>query len=384
MLTQLFIQGKGFNALQLLALLQQVWPQGTVLEGKGDSTTGFKTPWVPRDASDWFGCAKRVAQYTRSAKFGIPPAIKDEKSQQFWFKIGGRLISIQAGTLYARDCGKFGVQQKGAPSALSKSPDGKDKKIEISYSGLYLHLLDNNPQLDSKTTATALRAIMKGHDAPDNYWPLPLLASVMFISEVARNHTAFHTGLMLLDLIEKGIGVDGSDFQYDLKNSLWSPAMINAIVSRSDTRTITMAKEGGINLIEPGSEASMVAKGMGMGVMSHQLSESGGAFDLEGKGSFLGQTLNSADPDGPMTLTRRKEATLLIRWLSLALKSAHPDLPVGVGSRNIQFEYSKAYELDDYFDPSKLNSMLDRQYVLPLLIRRAASLDCMITETKLS
>ena len=68
---------------------------------------------------------------------------------------------------------------------MKESPDGFQKKIEISYSGLYSHLLDNNPQLDSKATAAALPAILKGGAAADNFWALPLLASVMFISEVA-------------------------------------------------------------------------------------------------------------------------------------------------------------------------------------------------------
>ena len=39
---------------------------------------------------------------------------------------------------------------------------------------------------------------------------LPLLATVMFVSEVGRNHTAFHTTLMMLDLIEKSVKIDTS------------------------------------------------------------------------------------------------------------------------------------------------------------------------------
>ena len=309
----------------------------------------------------------------------------DDKGQQFWFKIGGRLISIQAGTLYARDCGKFNSGAKGAPAALNQSPDGFKKKIDISYSGLYSHLLDSNPMIDSKATAAAMRDIMKGAAASDNYWPLPLLASVMFLSEVARNHTAFHSGLMMLDLIEKGVSIDTSQFQYNLANCLWSPQMIDAIVSKKETKGIAVAtedKDAKLNPIQAGSEKTLIEKGMGMGVMSHQFSESGGAFDLEGGGSYRGAKLPK-EGDAPMTLTRRKEATLLIRWVSIALKSAHPKLKVGVGSDNVKFDYSKAYDFADYFDDDKAKGMLDLKYVLPLLLARADTLDCMIVEPKL-
>ena len=62
MLTQLFIEGKAYDALHLLALMQQVWPKSAKPSGSGDTPKGWSDPWTPTTAAEWYWCAKRMAQ----------------------------------------------------------------------------------------------------------------------------------------------------------------------------------------------------------------------------------------------------------------------------------------------------------------------------------
>ena len=86
-----------------------------------------------------------------------------------------------------------------------------------------------------------------------------------------------------------------------------------------------------------------------------------------------------------MTSTRRKEATLLIRWSALAIKSRKPDIRVGVGWEDVQFKFGRAYEFDaDYFDSAKAALMMDRTYFVPAVVDRVDSLECQLTATDLA
>ncbi|AHG93838.1 hypothetical protein J421_6303 (plasmid) [Gemmatirosa kalamazoonensis] len=370
MLTSLTINRVTYDAVHLLSLLQQAYPQQSPpASGNGADAKGWQTPWKPDAAREWFWCAKRIARYTRKEKFDIGTAT-DAPGAQFWFDVGGQLISIAANTLYARYHGAVPtVPPKGAPGKL---------KAEISYAGIYMKLLEDHQNHVSDTaTAAAIRAILSGGTAAGNDQALTLLVSVMFLSEVARNHTAFHTGLMLLDLIEKGIKVDTSTFQYTLQNSLCNPGTIDALVARRTVPTTPVPKLTGEADVKPasGGEQAIVAAGMGLAPMSHALSESGGALDLAGRGRFVpAQT----QPTDPMSQTRRKEATLLIRWLFEALKKKG-GVEVAVGDGAIAFDRSQPYNFDDrYFADTPGAGMMDMVHAMPLLAQRASTLDCML------
>ncbi len=185
MLTQLIVNGESLNAVQLLALLQQAYPSQTKPEGEGT----FKKPWVLKTPEGWFWAAKKVAVHTRIHKFEVPTSKELEDvdgSTEYWFNVAGRYISVAAATLYSRDRGEIPqVPPKGAPGA---------QKLEISYPGLYEKLLDENGgALNDKASATALRAVLAGTKPAGDQVALRMLAAVMFMSEVARNTTAFHT-----------------------------------------------------------------------------------------------------------------------------------------------------------------------------------------------
>ncbi len=379
MLTQLTVNGSVYNALHLLALLQQAWPS----QAKPDGDGSFKKPWVPKTAAQWFWSAKQIAAHTRIHKFEVPTTkyLKDvNPSTVYWFDIAGRLVSLAADSLYARDCGDVPeVAPKGAPKALN---------LEISYTGLYEKMLeDNNGQLNDKQAAADFREVLKGNKAAGKVG-LRLLAAVMFLSEVARNTTAFHTGLMLLDLIEQGITIDTSTFKYDFKSTLWSPGSIDAILAnRNKTKeekmpapdvtkeTDAFASTGGEKLL---------AASMGMAPMSHVFSESGGAFNLEGGGVFAPPKPKKGEQPpkvvgvtNPLTGVRRKEATLLIRWLSYALKKAHPALEISVGDGEVQYDFKNAYSFTDAHLANS-DQLADMKYILPLIDNRTKTFDCMI------
>jgi hypothetical protein len=209
---------------------------------------------------------------------------------------------------------------------------------------------------------------------------------VLFVSEVARNHTAFHTNLMMLDLVEKGVSIStGTSFRYTLRNVLWQPQIIDSVLklraleqreivlnnqrrslddlfdfkrdgnwlTREQMNRIRNAKNenrernrefGEIDLdrqsefskigtakigMDDRKNPKLSSKGGestqpgGLAPMSHTGSAFGSAYDLEGSGEYRGVRGGSAftKPSSPMTVVRRKEATLLIRWLEYALKA---------------------------------------------------------------
>lgn len=370
LLTSLTINDATYDAVHLLSLLQQVLPGMKKPSGSGEGGKGAQTPWKPSDPQEWFWCAKRVAQFSRVEKFEIPQKdATDAKGSQFWFNLGGQLISIQAGTLYAR---YYGPVKTPPPT---KTP-AKVNLCEISYVGIYMKLLeDHGGALADAAAVGSLRNILKGQAAGAADKALALLASILFIAEVARNHTAFHTGLMGLDLIEKAVKIsDASAFQYTMKNSICNPETVDALLrikAGSDEKAPGMASETDAKPTG-GGEAAVQAAGMGQMPMSHALSESGGAFNLEGGGGYrVGKTVHTV-PD-PMTQTRRKEATLLIRWLSEALKKKG-GVTVSVGDSETKF--GQAYNFgEEYFTGG---GGLDMVHIVPLLNQRVSTFDCLL------
>jgi len=368
LLTQLSIGDQDFSAVHLLALLQQAWPARTKPAGEGT----FKAPWVLRTPGEWFWGAKTVAMHTRVNKFEVPGQ-QVQPSTEYWFDVAGRYISVAAATLYARDRGDVPpVPPRGAPGV---------QKLEISYTGLYNKLLsENGDQLNDKQAAVDFRAVLKGASPGADKVALRMLAAVMFLCEVARNTTAFHTGLMLLDLVEHGIRIDTTTFQYDFKSALWSPGTIDTFLANKTAtvkqRAPDVASERS-TFANTGGERSLAAS-MGMAPMSHELSESGGAFDLTGKGSFTPpKDARVTQVPSPLTGVRRKEATLLIRWLSFALKKTNPDLRVVVGDGERDFDFQNAYTFsDEHFANS--DALADMKYIAPLLNTRSDTFDCMI------
>jgi hypothetical protein len=191
-----------YGALSLLAYLQQVWPGIETGVGQGTKSN----PYRPTTAKQWFHCAKLKGSGGSAKRF---PNLDDGLA---WFKLGGRFIAVDPKSFYSSDYGAAGA---GKELANPTYPELR-KQVAAWRS----EKLENN---DAKLTRL-LREAMQGKLIAGAPKALPVLASVLFISEVCRNHTSFHTNLMALDLIEHGASLPlarGGSIPWTWENAIW-------------------------------------------------------------------------------------------------------------------------------------------------------------------
>ncbi len=380
MLTALSIKKTGqttpsvLYATQLLAMLQQALPGFVKPEGNGVLTA----PWVPKTPSQWWYCAKEKPKPVTAT----PTPQTKPATQRFWneatglacLKVGNQYVSIKPDNFYAS-------QHQNPSHGNTAAPT--ERYADLAYSDIFAKMSsEGRGTVQDAGTAIQIRTLLKGGTGGATV--LPLLTSVLFISEVARNHTAFHTNLMMLDLVEKGVSLTGgTNFKYTFRNVLWQPQIIDAVMElqrleqsktalndqKASLDSLFQAKRNKVwltrdqmaRLRNAGGENAAIASGLsqvgrdrstqfqaisqgkigmhelqnptlastggeasqpgGLASMSHTGSAYGAAYDLEGKGQYRGVKGGApfTPPATPMTIVRRKEATILIRWLERAL-----------------------------------------------------------------
>jgi len=198
------VQRQQYFAHTLLDIMQQASP-GVAEPAHGQGTKS--DPWILETPREWYWAAKNRT---------------DDHS---WFAIGGRLIRVQVTGPYANYAADYGPINHHSPAeALSHSPSsspaphsdiaqrfGEDNGP--SYPEIYRKLATDATLGDATTSqdvAFQIRRLLRG---VQEMWAvdscaLPVLTAAFFMGEVRRNYTAFHTGLMLLDLVEAGISYD--------------------------------------------------------------------------------------------------------------------------------------------------------------------------------
>lgn len=189
-----------YDANTLLSYMQQVWPGVTTAQGTGTKAL----PYTPKTAQQWFYCAKVKGSGSSAKRF---PNLTDGK---VWFKVGGRYVCIDPTNFYASDYGTDGrIVTLNAPTY----PNLK-KAIQL-WKG-------KGGNTDVRLTKM-MRDLMAGKMVTGALEALPVLTVVLFISEVARNHTAFHTNLMALDLIQDGIDMPtaSDSIIWNWDNAIW-------------------------------------------------------------------------------------------------------------------------------------------------------------------
>jgi hypothetical protein len=416
-LTTLVVEGQPYYPLSLLAMLQQAWP--SVAKPAGDGT--LATPWQPKKPAEWYYCSKQKpgllmqtnpsfeTKSTTTQSKRITPRFWVDSTNMAWVIVGGRLISINTTNYYASDHGEAPSLKSGS-TGLTYVPDMVYDKT--TYSNIYRQLAYDYQSIKDKSVAQKIRSLLNGGALGQDSDILPVLTAVWFISEPARNHTAFHTGLMLLDLIEQGIKIGtGDSFAYTMQNALWNTGMIEAVgadsartgmsedsptgIARYQTTATVREQTGyykrgrpiyqnknvvtdrGVELTG-GTESALPG---GIASMAHDHSAHGGAYDLTGAGEYKGAQGENrvyTPADGmhstALTIVRRKEATILIRWLSCALKKKF-NLTATVGSGGVRYPnvaVAAAY--------SEVEGMVGKEAnkILQLCQERVQSFDLMI------
>ncbi|MCG8615543.1 MAG: hypothetical protein MI802_04955 [Desulfobacterales bacterium] len=200
------------DALELLGLLQQALPGIKPPAGTGT----LSSPWQPKTPAEWFYCAKVSGiahrQMVGPGRSGLPSDSRrlvsasrtsfkgSGEDRKAWLRIGGRRVRILASNLYASDCGLDSVRlRRGREPALVYR--------NASYPKIWEKICEQavNQSTRDRVLTSGLRKVLKGQRGRIRPDILPLLANVLFVSEAARNHTAFHAALMILDLIECSI-----------------------------------------------------------------------------------------------------------------------------------------------------------------------------------
>jgi hypothetical protein len=170
-----------YDANTLLSYMQQVWPGVTKAQGSGAKAS----PYRPKTAKQWFYCAKVKGSGSSAKRF------PNLTNGQAWFEIGGRYIGIDPASFYASD---YGTDGRRVALDAPTYPNLKEAVIRWKRT---------RGNTDIRLTKI-MRDLMAGKMFIGSPAPaaLPVLTVVLFVSEVARNHTAFHTNLMALDLIQ--------------------------------------------------------------------------------------------------------------------------------------------------------------------------------------
>lgn len=217
-----------YNANTLLSYMQQVWPGVETAMGNGSKAM----PYKPKTAKQWFFCAKVKGAGRNAKRFPNLTANPSDHTPMAWFKVGGRFIGIDPESFYASD---FGTN--GSALALDAPTYPNLKKAVETWKGL------RGGNTDSLLTKM-MRDLMAGKTvmrAPD---VLPVLTVVLFISEVARNHTAFHTNLMAMDLIQAGLSLPTSTGSVDWNwpNAVW---LVDACQACAATGSVPCSACGG-------------------------------------------------------------------------------------------------------------------------------------------
>jgi hypothetical protein len=213
MLTSLVLYGRSVDAVEVLSMMQQAWPGITAPAGGGT----MRNPWVCTTPAQWFGAAKELAKKNRASTAG-----------KVWVKAGGRLLGIAVNNFYVSD---YGVVPAVAPIVAT---DPAVKHEDPTYPKI-LELIGSESAggIRNAEVAVAIRNILGGQ-AWAGATILPCLTVVLFIAEVARNHTAFHTNLMLLDLVQKSVKLSDEGapaVTYQWANVLWQTGQIDANVT---------------------------------------------------------------------------------------------------------------------------------------------------------
>jgi hypothetical protein len=393
MLTKLTVEiGKftrSYDAVQLLSLLQQAVPGFKKPAGEGS----LADPWRPKAPNEWWYCAKEKPKVTGSQR--DIDRFWTDSTNLAWLGIGGRYISVNPGSFYASSHGALPTTFPVTPAP--KAPPTVEHK-ELAYSAIYSKIsAEGGGRVDDAGTARAIRSLLKG-DAAGGSTVLPLLSTVLFVSEVARNHTAFHTNLMLLDLVEKRIAISGSTpFKYDMKTALWDTQIIDSSMAlerlkaqrgsyadRQAEHAKIHAAKGPLDELNqpvtPGPSPEGELPG-GVAPMSHKASAWGSAYDLEGKGKYTGvnpqNTRPFPKPGTPLTLVRQKEATILIRWLTQAL-GAKPNVKATALIDAVSLQTSGVYDQVEKLSTGATGVDQGMGLILELLQERVDTFDCLL------
>jgi hypothetical protein len=276
-----------------------------------DSRDAFVTAWITlrRDEAAW----KRATCY---------------------FKVGGRVIQkspadvAHGGVLgghaegyYMRDAVLSGAVPGGA--AVWVKADGasyvdfaKTVSANMSTSGNHTDTDDGHIAW-SQAKAQKLRNVLKGaadfhaKGADSTSAFLPLLAAVMFIAEPARNPRSFGTALMMLDMIGENYSHTGQKY-YTLDKVLGHPERINppGVAGKPQLGPTGRGATGntvGYALIPTKLKDRKTA-----------LARVEGKFSATPSGSA--RTLDAIDIASDYI--QKKEASILVRWLSRMLQPA--------------------------------------------------------------
>lgn len=220
-----------YSALQMLVFLQQALPG--VLDKELDDhyeavSIGLGTkgsPYRPSCAPHWFYVAKMKGTYRY-------PNLTNGFA---WIKVGGRMISIDPTSLYSSDRGTDG-QSNDNPNPTY--PNLRDWITQWKN----LNRVTNT----DRALCDMFYKVARGQPVFNMPQFLPVLINVLLVSEVARNHTAFHTNLMATDLIRAGVAMPttSSPISWTWENAIWMTDACPACDATGGVECQTCAGEG--------------------------------------------------------------------------------------------------------------------------------------------
>lgn len=275
-----------YNTVEILQMLQQALPGRDEPAGAGSANL----PYKPKTPAQWFFCAKEVAAHRGG-------------NGATWLRTGDAIVRVSWSDGYA--CDMTAQWQKDWTLARDAVADMGPSYIEMEW-----HIKKRvKTRIDEVLFVAQARRALSGdwrrHDNPH----IPVMLGAFFVSEVARNHTALHCGLMLFDLIAAVLIKDAEI--YTLSNAFWHPSVLLAYedmrsqkIEKADYEKVKDTVVGQDQMRDKPLSADSLG---GLHPMAHSGSVKQSTKSLAGR------------PKDTLTIVRQKEATITIRWLEEAL-----------------------------------------------------------------
>ncbi len=189
--------------------------------------------------------------------------------------------------------------------------------LKATYPEIYGELkrqFKDVPDFDKVISCVILNFLTQGQTTPSSKefakscGVIPLLTTVLFISEAARNPVSFMTSKMMMEFIFNKITYGKTNKPFTLKNTLWHPELLSC---ENDDERKQLNKDRP-ELQKKGGKASM--------------SHCGSYADEFRNMDWTDDNTWEAELNREMTHARNKDAKILIRWLHHVMKLFSPDI----------------------------------------------------------
>lgn len=244
------------------------------------------------------------------------------------------------------------------------------------YRKIHEFYKEKNILVDDIAIAKQMRALLGGEQLLSlvDCTAIPELTAALFMAEVSRNPTCFLSGLILLDFIESGITY-GANKLYTWKKILWDPEVIEGKIRGQNILTGKLKQ---IANLKGGKHPMTHHDSYLREFKDNMWNFNKSLFDSE-KDLLPSDYKYLQRRDLPLSTARKRESSLLIRWL-------YHRLNIKISRKNFleisDLSVLKQINEKDEISPDAKEEILV-SYIKPLILERLRTFDLLLGSSNL-